>query len=59
MNEELKQIARRVNWFESPEKVLADVDRFLVYAILLGYRHFSYASLLPIQIIRVDIIPIQ
>ncbi|MCP4701841.1 MAG: hypothetical protein GY862_34020 [Gammaproteobacteria bacterium] len=31
MNEELKQIARRVNWFEPPEKVIADVDRFLIY----------------------------
>ena len=31
MNNELKQIARRVNWFESPEKVVLDVDRFLVY----------------------------
>ena len=31
MNDELKQIARRVNWFEPPEKVVRDVDRFLVY----------------------------
>jgi len=31
MNEELKQIAQRVNWFEPPEKVVQDVDRFLVY----------------------------
>jgi hypothetical protein len=31
MNEELKQIAQRVNWFEPPEKVIPDVDRFLVY----------------------------
>lgn len=31
MNDEIKQIAQRVNWFEPPEKVLQDVDRFLVY----------------------------
>ena len=31
MNDELKQIAQRVNWFEPPEKVVRDVDRFLVY----------------------------
>jgi len=31
MNKELKQIAQRVNWFESPEKLVLDVDRFLVY----------------------------
>jgi len=31
IKDELKQIARRVNWFEPPEKVVRDVDRFLVY----------------------------
>ena len=31
MDDVLKQIARRVNWFEPPEKVVSDVDRFLVY----------------------------
>jgi len=31
INNELKQIARRVNWFEPPEKKIHDVDRFLVY----------------------------
>ncbi|MEN8221540.1 MAG: hypothetical protein ABFS56_35405 [Pseudomonadota bacterium] len=31
MNDELKQVAQRVNWFEPPEKVVQDVDRFLVY----------------------------
>ena len=31
MKDELKQIARRVNWFEPLEKVARDVDRFLVY----------------------------
>lgn len=28
---ELKQIALRVNWFEPPETLIRDVDRFLVY----------------------------
>ena len=31
MQEEIKQIARRVNWFEPPERLIDDVDRFLVY----------------------------
>lgn len=31
MQEDLKQIARRVNWFEEPEQVIADTDRFLLY----------------------------
>ncbi len=31
MNEQLRQIALRVNWFESPEKLIRDKDRFLVY----------------------------
>lgn len=31
MHQELKNIARRVNWFETPEQVMADTDRFLVY----------------------------
>jgi len=31
LNEEIKQIASRVNWFEPPEQVVTDVDRFLVY----------------------------
>ena len=33
MNDELKQIAQRVNWFEPPEKVVSDVGRFLVYCM--------------------------
>lgn len=31
MNDDLIRIARRINWFEPPEKVVFDVDRFLVY----------------------------
>ena len=31
MNAELIQIARRVNWFEPAEQIVADVDRFLTY----------------------------
>ena len=31
MKEEIRQIAQRVNWFEPPEQVVEDVDRFLVY----------------------------
>ena len=31
MNKKIIQIARRVNWFEPPERVVADVDRFLTY----------------------------
>ena len=31
MPEELRQIARRVNWFEAPERLLANPDRFLAY----------------------------
>lgn len=31
MKDELLQIAKRVNWFESPEKIVKDVDRFLIY----------------------------
>ena len=31
MNAEIIQIARRVNWFEPAEQVVADVDRFLTY----------------------------
>jgi len=30
-NSELKRIALRVNWFETPETLIHDVDRFLVY----------------------------
>jgi len=31
LQEELRRIALRVNWFEPPEQVMADRDRFLVY----------------------------
>jgi hypothetical protein len=31
LKEEIRQIAQRVNWFEPPEQVVEDVDRFLVY----------------------------
>lgn len=49
MNEEIEQIARRVNWFEPPEQAIKDVDRFLVYFmqycldsdILVMRRYFS------------------
>lgn len=29
MQEELKNIAARINWFDPPEQLLSDVDRFL------------------------------
>lgn len=31
MNKELLQIARRINWFEPPETLIRDKDRFLLY----------------------------
>ncbi len=31
LDQELKNIARRVNWFEPPEQLIADTDRFLLY----------------------------
>jgi len=31
LQEELRQIARRVNWFEPPEELIANTNRFLVY----------------------------
>jgi len=31
MNEDLRQIALRVNWFEPPEMLIRDKDRFLLY----------------------------
>ncbi len=49
MDEQLRQIALRVNWFESPEELIRDKDRFLVYFmqycldtdITTMRRHFS------------------
>lgn len=31
MDEDLRQIALRVNWFESPETLIRDKNRFLLY----------------------------
>lgn len=36
MNEELRQIAARVNWFEPSETLIRDKDRFLVYFMQYG-----------------------
>jgi hypothetical protein len=36
MDEQLRQIALRVNWSESPEELIRDKDRFLVYFMQYG-----------------------
>jgi hypothetical protein len=35
-NEQIKQIARRLIWWKSPEEVLQNVPRFLMQAMTLG-----------------------
>ena len=37
VQEELKKIAARINWFDAPERLLSDPDRFLAY--FMQYCH--------------------
>jgi len=38
---ELRDVARRIVWFEPPEKALSDLSRFLAYT----FRHATHADM--------------